>query len=115
MGRAAASGGANTVKYLKVPILEVFKNGTFIVVSTTGALRIGAIREPSYHGSGSLHPLPPHPLSIPDNCYGHHGQCPCKNILSGVKFSRLNTKTAYILLFRGIFECFGAVLVNFWV
>ena len=34
--------------------------------------------------------------SIPDNCYGHHGRCPCKNILSGVKFSRLNTKTAYI-------------------
>ena len=42
---------------------------------------------------------------IPDNCYGHHGRWPCKNILSGVKFSVLNTKTAYILLFRGIFGC----------
>ena len=40
---------------------------------------------------------------------------PCKNILSGVKFSRLNTKTAYILLFRVIFECFGVILVNFRV
>ena len=52
---------------------------------------------------------------IPDNCYGHHGRCPCKNIPSGVKFSRLKTKTAYILLFRDIFECFGQFLVNFWV
>ena len=52
---------------------------------------------------------------IPDNCYGHHGRCPCKNILSGVKFFRLNTKTAYILLFRDIFQCFGVLLVNFWV
>ena len=50
---------------------------------------------------------------IPDNCYGHHGRCPCKNILSGVKFSRLNTKTAYILLFRDIFQCFEVFLVNF--
>ena len=48
---------------------------------------------------------------IPDNCYGHHGRCPCKNILSGVKFSRLNTKTAHILLFRDIFQCFGVFLV----
>ena len=54
-------------------------------------------------------------VSIPDNCYGHHGRCPCKNILSGVTFSRLNTKTAYILLFMDIFECFGVFLVNFWV
>ena len=46
---------------------------------------------------------------IPDNCYGHHGRCPCKNILSGVKFSRLNTKTAYILLFRDIFLVFWCV------
>ena len=52
---------------------------------------------------------------IPDNCYGHHGRCPCKNILSGVKFSRLSTKTAYILLFRDIFQCFGVFLVNFLV
>ena len=52
---------------------------------------------------------------IPDNCYGHHGRCPCKNILSGVKFSRLNTKTAYIKFFRDIFECFEAFLVYFWV
>ena len=52
---------------------------------------------------------------IPDNCYGHHGRCPCKNILSGVKFSRLNTKTADILLFRDIFGCFGVFLVNFRV
>ena len=34
------------------------------------------------------------PVSIPHNCYGHHGRCPCKNILSGLKFSRLNAKTA---------------------
>ena len=39
--------------------------------------------------------------TIPDNCYGHHGRCPCKNILSGVKFSRLNAKTAYNILFQG--------------
>ena len=36
-----------------------------------------------------------HAPDIPDICYGHHGRCPCKNILSGVKFSRLNTKTIY--------------------
>ena len=54
-------------------------------------------------------------VGIPDNCYGHHGRCPCKIILSGVKFSRLSTKTAYILLFRDIFQCFGVFLVNFWV
>ena len=53
--------------------------------------------------------------SIPDNCYGHHGRCPCTNILSGVKFSRLNTKTAYIWLFRDIFECVGVFLVYFRV
>ena len=47
-----------------------------------------------------------HHQTIPYNCYGHHGRCPCKNILSGVIFSRLNTKTAYIWLFRDIFECF---------
>ena len=52
---------------------------------------------------------------IPDHCYGHQGRCQCKNILSGVKLSRLNTKTAYILLFRDIFECFGVFLVNFRV
>ena len=54
-------------------------------------------------------------MTIPHNCHGHHGRCPCKNILSGVKFSRLNTKTAYILLFRDIFQCFEVFLVNFWV
>ena len=63
--------------------------------------------------SGDIYTIVHH--LIPDHCYGHHGQCPCKNILAGVKFSRLNTKTAYILLFRDIFECFGVFLVNFRV
>ena len=45
--------------------------------------------------------------SIPDNCYGHHGRCPCKKYSVRCKnFSRLNTKTAYTLLFRDICECF---------
>ena len=35
-----------------------------------------------------------------------------KNILAGVKFSRLNTKTAYILHFKDIFDIFGVFLVN---
>ena len=52
---------------------------------------------------------------IPDNCYGHHGRCPCKNILSGVKFFRLNAKTAYNILFQGHFQCFGVFLIIFWV
>ena len=46
---------------------------------------------------------------IPDNCYRHHGRCPCKNILSGVKFFRLNTKL-HIFYFSGsffsVFGCF---------
>ena len=31
-------------------------------------------------------------LTIPDICHGHHGRCPCKIILTGVKFSRLKAK-----------------------
>ena len=48
---------------------------------------------------------------IPDNCHGHPGWCSCKNILSGVKFSRLNTKTTYILLFifLSVFSKFSGV------
>ena len=53
------------------------------------------------------------PHHILDNCHGHHGPCPCKNILSSVNFLRLNTKSAYILLFRDIFECFGGVFSQF--
>ena len=52
---------------------------------------------------------------IPDNCYGHHGRCPCKNILSGVKFFRLNAKTAYNIFFSRTFLGFLGVLINFWV
>ena len=59
----------------------------------------------------------PHPHShqhISDNCYGHHGRCPCKKYSVRCKnFSRLNTKTAYILLFRDIFESLGVFLVYF--
>ena len=33
--------------------------------------------------------------------------------ISGVKFSRLNTKTAYILVFKDIFESFGGVFSLF--
>ena len=36
------------------------------------------------------------PMLIPHICHGHHGRCPCKFILSGVKFSTLSTKNAYI-------------------
>ena len=45
---------------------------------------------------------------IPDICHGHHGRCPCKIILSGVKFSRLNAKHYIVYYFLGIF-------VYFWV
>ena len=31
-------------------------------------------------------------VGIPHICHGHHGQCPCKFILSGVNFSRMNAK-----------------------
>ena len=34
--------------------------------------------------------------------------CLCKNFLSGVNFSRLSEKNAYIWLFRDIFSVFGA-------
>ena len=39
---------------------------------------------------------------IPDICHGHHGQCPCKKILSGVTFSRLNAKKCTFDSFWGI-------------
>jgi len=45
---------------------------------------------------------------IPHICHRHHRQCLCKKNLSGVKFSRLNGKTAYLILF-------GAICCNFWV
>ena len=31
-------------------------------------------------------------ISIPHNCHGRHGRCPCKFFLPGVIFSRLNAK-----------------------
>jgi len=40
-------------------------------------------------------------LSIPHICRGHHGRCPCKKILSGVKFSRLNAKNCMFYTFWG--------------
>ena len=45
---------------------------------------------------------------IPHICHGHHGRCPCKIILSGVKFSRLNAK-------HYIFYCFGGIFVYFCI
>ena len=47
-------------------------------------------------------------LSIPHICLGHHGRCPCKEILSGVKGSRLNRTNAYFALFQDICS-------HFWV
>ena len=41
--------------------------------------------------------------SIPHICHGHHGQCPCKKILSGVKFSRLNAQNCTFYTFWGVF------------
>ena len=52
---------------------------------------------------------------IPDICYGHHGRCPCKNILSGVKLSRSNAIIAYNILFQGHFLVFWVFLIIFWV
>ena len=33
---------------------------------------------------------------LPHICHRHHRQCLCKNFLSGVNFSRLSEKNAYI-------------------
>ena len=38
--------------------------------------------------------------AIPHICHRHHRRCLCKNFLSGVYFSRLSEKNAYILLFQ---------------
>ena len=52
-------------------------------------------------------------MTISDICYGHHGGCPCQNIMSGVKFSRLNAKTAYYTLFQRHCFVFWAVFNHF--
>ena len=89
--------GGQSQKYIKERMFFFFLQKPRIVGESRAALKLWYI-------SG---------VSIPDNCYGHHGRCPCKNILSGVTFSRLNTETAYIWLFRDIFECFGGVFSQF--
>ena len=38
---------------------------------------------------------------IPHICHGHHGRCPCKKILSSVKFSRLNANNCIFYIFLG--------------
>ena len=39
---------------------------------------------------------------IPDICHRRHRRCLCNKIMSGVKFSRLNTNSAYFTLFADI-------------